>query len=291
MPTLSLLCLMLVAEAPGARQPPPGWVVRPLPAAGSDEWRCANLAPDRWTVTADQGRLAIAPVSREASPVKLPFAPELEIGEAPNTFRGLTAVQPVSDGFLAGFDRGEFGGGLYWFPSDGAKHLRISAMSASWFPENVVAIAQEGRAFYAFQGLAHLGTRRGRVLKVQKEGGRGWVATIAVDLGAAPAAVIEELPGSWLVATSDGLTRVTSRGTAQRLWDEKRVAQLFPSSIVRTSDAVVYIGMRAWVVRLSALNPGPPAVELLRPASCVGFAASGTGPCRCLPAKVDGGAP
>jgi hypothetical protein len=104
-------------------------------------------------------------------------------------------------------------------------------------------------------------------------------------------AFIEEVSGTWLVATSDGLTRVTSRGTAVRLWDEKQVAQLSPSSIVRTSDAVVYIGMRAWVARLAGLNPGPPVIELLRPEACAGFAASGKGPCRCLPAKGDGGAP
>jgi len=289
MSSVLLLCLMLAAEAQGARQPPAGWVVRPLPPRDSQEWRCANGAPNEWTVSADQGRLAIAKTSRGTDQVRLPFTPELAQGEAPNTFRGVTAVQTVSDGFLVGFDRGERGGGLYWFSSDGAKHLRLSAMSSSWFPENVVGIGQEGRAYYVFQGLARLGARQGRVLKVQQEGGRGWVATMLVDLGSAPAAFIEEVSGTWLVATSDGLTRVTSRGTAVRLWDEKQLAQLSPSSIVRTSDAVVYIGMRAWVARLTALNPGPPVIELLSPDSCVGFVGDGKGPCRCLPAKADGG--
>jgi hypothetical protein len=284
------MCVMLVAEPPGARRPPAGWVVRSVPASRSEEWQCANWSKDEWAVSADQGKVEIARRSPEAGAVRLPFTPELAQGEAPNTFRGVTAVQSVSDGFLAGFNRGEFGGGLYWFSSDGSKHLRLSVMSSSWFPENVVGIGQEGRAYYVFQGLAHLGTRRGRVLKVQQEGGRGWVATTLVDLGTAPAAFIEEVSGTWLVATSDGLTRVTSRGTALRLWDEKHVGQLYPSSIVRTSDAVVYIGMRAWVARLTALNPGPPVIELLSPESCVGFVANGKGPCRCLPAKGDGGA-
>jgi hypothetical protein len=289
MPSL-LLCLMLLAEAPGARQPPAGWVVRPLPPRDSQEWQCATRASDDWTVSLDQERLAIARPSHDTDRVRLPFTPELAQGEAPNTFRGVTAVQPVSDGFLAGFNRGESGGGLYWFSSDGSKHLRLSAMSSSWFPENVVGIVQDGRAFYVFQGLARAGARRGRVLKVQQEGGRGWAAAMLVDLGSAPVAFIEEVAGTWLVATSDGLTRVTSRGTAVRLWDEKQVAPLAPSSIVRTSDAVVYIGMRAWVARLTALNPGPPVIELLSPASCVSFVANGKEPCRCLPAKTDGGA-
>jgi hypothetical protein len=284
---LALTCLVLAVEPPGARRPPPGWVVRSVPASRSEEWHCANLSKDEWAVSADQGKLEIATRSREADAVRLPFTPELAAGEAPNTFRGLTAVQPVSDGFLAGFNRGEFGGGLYWFNSDGTKHLRISAMSSSWFPENVVSIGQEGRAFYVFQGLAHLTTDRGRLLRVQQEPGRGWVATMLVDLGSAPAAVIEEISGAWLVATYDGLVRVTSRGTLQRLWRESSVGPLYPSSVVRASDGVVHIGMRAWVVRARALNPGPPIVELLAPTSCVGFAAG----CRCLPSKGDGGAP
>jgi hypothetical protein len=290
MSCLSLVFLTLVAGAQAAPQPPAGWVARPLPTAGRQEWRCANQARDEWTVSAEQGKLAIAKAAREAAQPSLPFTPQLAPGEAPNTFRGLSALQTVSDGFLAGFSRGEFGGGLYWFSADGAKHLRITVMSASWFPENVIGIVQDGRAFLVFQGLAHIRSRRGRVLKVQQESGRGWVATVLTDLGSAPAAVLEEVSGIWLVVTSDGLSRVTSRGTAQRLWNEEQVGYLYPSSIVRTSDGVVYIGMRAWVARLRALNPGPPLVDLLTPASCVSFAGKGDGPCGCLPAKGDGGA-
>ena len=283
MPTLSLVCLTVIAGAQAAPRPPAGWVVRAVPADGSPEWHCANLAHDEWVVSAEQEHLAIAMRSSLSLPKSLPFTPELAAGEAPNTFRGLRAVEPVSDGYLAGFTRGEFGGGLYWFSRGGEKHLKISPLSASWFPENVQAMVKDGRAFYVFQGLAHLMTEKGRVLKVQQESGRGWVATVLVDLGAAPAAVFEELPGTWLVATSSGLTRVASRGTAEPIWQQRKVGPLYPSSIARTSDGVVYIGMRAWVVRLTALSPGPALADLLTPASCPAFAASE--PCRCQQAK------
>jgi hypothetical protein len=283
MSPLALALLTAVAGAQAAPRPPAGWVARAMPPDASPEWQCANWAQDEWVVAAEQEHLAIAQKSAVSAKVTLPFTPQLGPGEAPNTFRGLRAVEQVSDGYLAGFARGEFGGGLYWFSGAGDKHLKISAPSASWFPENVLGIGKEGRAFYVFQGLAHLMTEQGRVLKVQQESGRGWGATVLVDLGAAPAAVIEELPGTWLVATSRGLTRVTSRGTAERIWEQKKVGQLYPSSIARTTDGVVYIGMRAWVVRLAALNAGRAAVELLTPASCATFVAGD--PCRCQPAK------
>jgi hypothetical protein len=286
MPSLSLLCLTVIAGAQAAPRPPAGWVARALPPDGSPEWRCASLAGDEWVVAAEQEHLAIAKRSSASASVTLPFTPELAAGEAPNTFRGLKALEPVSDGYLAGFTRGEAGGGLFWFSREGDKHLKISPLSASWFPENVQGIFKEGRTFYVFQGLARGASQQGRVLKVQQESGRGWAATVLVDLGAAPAAVLEEVSGSWLVATTSGLTRVTSRGTVERIWDQKRIGQLSPSSIVRTTDSVVYVGMRAWVVRLTAVNSGPAPAELLAPASCAAFAA--TEACRCQPAKAAG---
>jgi hypothetical protein len=121
------------------------------------------------------------------------------------------------------------------------------------------------------------------VLKVQKAAA-GWMGTVLVDLGMAPAAVIQEAAGTWLVAGSGGLIRVTARGTAERIWAQDKVAFLFPSSIVRTSDAAVYIGMRAWVVRLTGLSPGPPLAELLAPASCAAFSKV----CACEPSKAAG---
>ena len=281
MSSLTLLLLTLLASPQAAPRAPAGWIARATPSG--PEWDCANKAKEEWVVSAEQEHLGIAKRSSAAVEVKLPFTPELAAGESPATFRGLRAVEPVDDGYLAGFSRGEFGGGLFWFSSDGAKHVKISPPTASWFPENVEGIGKDGRAFYVFQGLAHLGARKGRVLKVQKTGS-AWTGTVLADLGMAPAAVIEEVAGTWLVAGSGGLVRVTSRGTAERIWAQEKIGYLYPNSIVRTADAVVYIGMRAWVVRLTGVNPGPPTAELLTPASCASFSKS----CVCERPK-DGG--
>jgi hypothetical protein len=281
MSSLALALLVVVAGAQAAPRPPAGWMARAVPAHGSGEWDCARHAKQDWVVVAEQEHLKIADKPAEAAAPSLPFTPELAAGEPPNTFRGLRAVEPVADGYLAGFARGELGGGLYWFSQDGAKHLKISPLSASWFPENVEAIGKDGRAFYVFQGLWHLKNDKGRVLKVQQESGGKWAATVLADLGAAPAAVIQELAGSWLVVRSDGLVRVTSRGTVEPIWKQESLRYLSPSSIVRTSDGVVYIGMRAWVVRVTGLSPGPPVAELLTPDYCIGYLPAPA--CRCQP--------
>lgn len=289
MSTLALVFVTAAVGAQAAPRPPAGWVARALPAAGSGElsgeWDCANKAHDEWTVAAEQEHLAIAPRST-AAPRPLPFTPQLGPGEPPNTFRGVTALAPVSDGYLAGFSRGEFGGGLFWFNADGSKHTRITVPSASWFPENVVGLFSDGRAFYVFQGLAHLASRKGRVLKVQEDTRHGWAASVLVDLGTAPAVVLEEIPGTWLVATSNGLTRVTSRGTAERVWEQPSLGFLYPSSITRTTDSAIYVGMRAWVLRVLTSKGGAPVVDLLAPAACPAFAP--TQPCRCQQQKDAG---
>jgi hypothetical protein len=280
MSSLSLVLLVAVAGAQAAPRPPAGWVARALPAHGSGEWICARSAKQEWVVVAEQDHLKIAQKPAAAAAPGLPFTPALAAGEPPTTFKGLRAVAPVADGYLAGFARGEFGGGLYWFSQDGAKHLKISPLSASWFPENVEGIGKDGRALYVFQGLSHLAIDKGRVLKVQQESGGGWAGTVLADLGTAPAAVLQELAGTWLVASSDGVIRVTSRGTVERIWKDENLRYLYPNSIVRTSDGVVYIGLRAWVVRVTGLSPGPPLVELLTPDSCTGYLPTQSCPCQ-----------
>jgi hypothetical protein len=279
--TLPLALLTVIAGAQAAPNAPAGWVVRPLPPDRSAEWSCATRGPDDWMVSTEQGRLTIVKATPGRPGVTLPFTPEPAPGEAPNTFRGLSAVRPVADGFLAGFDRGESGGRLYWFSQDGSQRAPISAMSASWFPENVVDIVQYERTFFVFQGLAHQAVRRGRVLKVQQAAGHGWVATVSADLGTTPKAVLEESPGSWLVATSDGVKRFRAQGTVDSLWESKQLASLAPTSIVRANDGVVYLGMRTWVLRLKPASSGPPVVELLAPSSCARFDGKDADSCRC----------
>jgi hypothetical protein len=201
----------------------------------------------------------------------LPFEPPSAVGETKNAMGDPSVVRAAPGGYLVGYDRGEFGGGLYWVRTDGRAHVRLrppARAKREWFPENVQAIAEHEGSFFVFQGLSHLTSSLGRVLKVRPRN-EGWLVSSLVSLRATPYAVFEERPGSWLVAGSDGVSRVTARGAAQRLWGRPEVlAFVYPNSIAVGHEGGVYVGMRAWVLRLL---PGPGAgwrADLLAPATC-----------------------
>jgi len=146
-----------------------------------------------------------------------------------------------------------------------------ASASSEWFPENVHAIAEHKGKFFVFQGLSHISLRLGRVLKV-RQSNESWLVSVVVSLKATPEAIVEEKPGSWLVASTNGVSRVTARGTVERLWGRPEVlVGTYPSSIAVGNDgSVIYVGMRAWVLRL--VRPRPKALwraDLLVPATCL----------------------
>ena len=268
---------------------PPGWVSRSLPAVSDREWVCANWSADEWIVSAAAGRLEIARGGRTKPATTLPFEPLPAPEESDTELKKPSVVQPVRGGYLVGYNRGEFGGGLYWFSADGRKHARLAPPAGAhseWFPENVHAIAEHEGSFFVFQGLSHLGSRLGRVLRVRPTE-KGWRADVFVALDATPDAVLQERSGSWLMASTDGVSRITTSGAVKRLWGSSDVlVDTYPSSIARSADGSVYVGMRAWVLRLTWSQADPYwLVDLLVPASCVRLRPTAEERCSCVDAE------
>jgi hypothetical protein len=282
---LAIISLEAMPSVAHAGEPilPAGWVARPIPATRDREWTCANWSEDEWLVSAAAGHLEITRAPSVRRVVALPFEPLLAPDE--DSMRRPTVVHAVPGGYLVGYDRGEFGGGLFWFSADGRKHARLAppaAARAKWFPENVHAIAAHDGTYFVFQGVSHLSLRLGRVLKVRPSRNR-WVVAVLVALDATPEVVLEERSGNWLVASTDGVSRVMAGGKVERLWGTTDVlASVYPGSIARTSDGNVYVGMRSWVLRLTR----PPAgarwqADLLAPVFCVRFLPAAGDRCPC----------
>jgi hypothetical protein len=64
-------------------------------------------------------------------------------------FRRASAFAAVDDGWLVGFNQGEFGAALYWFSRDGKHSYKIS-------DHQVVDFFSLQDDVYAFEGLARL---------------------------------------------------------------------------------------------------------------------------------------
>jgi hypothetical protein len=236
------------------------------------------------------GQFEIAHRDLAKTRIALPFEPPLATEESNTSLRTPSVVQAVPGGYLVGYDRGEFGGGLYWFSTDGRKHTRLSPPAGAhsdWFPENVHAIAEYQGTFFVFQGLSHMGLRLGRVLKVRPSE-KGWRVAVFLALDATPEVVLQEQPGAWLMASTDGVSRITTNGTVKRLWGRSEVlVGTYPNSIARIADGNVYVGMRAWVLRLTwAQAEARWQADLLAPAACVRLQSTAENRCSCADAEA-----
>ena len=249
-----LMALLLSSTAIAGDGAPQGWT--PLQGAPSEmELRCANYSSDEWQVTlsSDQVVIAKAPPFPHIDP--LPFAVPPDRARA-----GRRYVQKVSDGWLVGFDAGEFGGGLWWFAKDGNQSLRISPPADApakpedpFRAENVRGFAEQDDQVIVLMGLDHLGGRSGRLFRVVK-GRDGWALV--------PLALLDSSPKAWIVAgqkllvvTDGGLWSVTPGGSVAAIRTIDLVG-LYPNSMVADSTGRLYVGMRRFVLTLTESPEG-----------------------------------
>jgi hypothetical protein len=97
----------------------------------------------------------------------------------------------VADGWLIGVDLGEWGGVLWWVASDGGRHRRLATA-------NVKALVATGDEIVVVTGLAHMTSREGSLLHLERTD--GWCVARTTLLPSTPTAVAV-LPPLGLVLT------------------------------------------------------------------------------------------
>ena len=231
-----------------------------------------------WTVAlTGEGSLSIERGAEQAAD-PLPFSVQPERTALAKTsglsevdFRGERHVLPVADGFIVGFDAGEFGGRVFWFSKDGANRKLLSPFSPSslddYHAENVHALVRAGRDVLAFEGSAHLTLDEGRVIRLHPTPAGAWQAVVAAELPGVPETVVEERAGTWLVITPTGIFRFHEDGRTEPVWTERELGALYPHSSVRLPGGTVFVGMRYFVLRLQPRGTAY-GVDVLVPPSC-----------------------
>jgi hypothetical protein len=283
--TIRVFLLGLAAGASACRTPPPpsppetpatatpsarlglpdGWTAHPIPS--NADWDCAGWQLAEWAVFAgSDGRPQILEAHRFPDP-PLPFAVPRVDDVGP---QGRRHVVSVADGFIVGFDAGEFGGRAFWFSKDGRQHHVLTP-----FPdpppgqyreaENVHALVAFGPDVLAFQGLAHLGGDVGRVTRIHRERDGRWRATLFASLPGAPQTVVAESPTRWLIAVPKGIVRLHADARVEPIWSERSLASLYPNSAVALRDGSFLFGMRHFVLRVRPRGGGNDVDVLLAP--------------------------
>ena len=157
-------------------------------------------------------------------------------------FLGANRFRKVDDGWLVGFNHGEFGAELYWFDRDEKHHYMISG-------DHVVAFFSLPDGIYAIEGLAHMNRSCGSVIRIARPTKSAhWQVSRVVGLPSAPSAVAVRRDGSMLIVLSDSLVSVGPDHHVETLISNAPWRSLGPNSSTLTRDeSHLYIGMHQFV--------------------------------------------
>lgn len=249
-----LLMVVLATTLPLAAQSPPayddhalpeGWIQAPSSKDNPALWECAGRAGS-WVVSESHGPLAIT---------ELDFEQEEEVAVPPflkltKEMKGRKHLLRTANGWLIGFDAGEFGGGLWWFNEDGSDSTKLLS-------DNVHAIYETRNGTFVLAGLAHMGHDAGEVdqfIETPEKVTLKWVAS----LGGSPEASTVDPDGDIVVTSPRGVVRVDYSGKVHTLYRSGEDLT-YPTSVVVDPNGDIYVGMRFFVLRLR------PADTLYRP--------------------------
>lgn len=233
---------------------PAGWSVVAAPLSGSDNLNRASLSLCRWRLSLRDGRALVA-LDRNNSGYDSSILP-FKIGRS-KSFFGQQISTKVDDGWLVGFNAGEFGGTLWWFSPDGHSHYEVSQ-------DQVAAFLHAPTGLVALQGLAHLGLAYGSVRRLTRTAQGRWKSTLLTPLGDAPEAAALDADGWIVVAGASKLMRVSPLGQVQVLVHNAVWGMLYPDSMVRVGKGEFYVGMRAYLVHVT-MTPAGAKTEWLLP--------------------------
>ena len=204
----------------------------------------ANHSEHNWVVYRDTHRVCARLLNRHRpNDAPLPFT------ASAGPFSQPRAAVKVKDGWLVGFNRGEWGGALYWFSPDGADRYKIS-------DHQIVDFIQSGDSVLAIQGLAHLSLSEGSILSVRKtSNARRWRVKTILTLPKAPEASAMHSNGALYIVLTDSFVSVDRARHLTTVHPNAAWGLLYPNSLVLDeANAKAYIGMRQFVAEVSLVD-------------------------------------
>jgi len=241
---LFAMCAMPLGQADEFPADLGRWYVAAPPEELSDEWLAAQMDTEHeWVVTPGEAAPRVDIRGRQQeNPPPLPF--EIEPGPAREGLAGRRTAIKVDDGWLVGFNAGEFGAGLWWFSPDGKDRYRIS-------DDHVVEFFPLASQVTALIGIEHGGVSEGDVIRFSRNEEKRWVTERLVDLGERPYAAIKIADGTLLVATHTRLIKVNlSTNNANNIICKAFWEGLYPNSIALSDSGAIFIGMRHGVAKI-----------------------------------------
>jgi hypothetical protein len=146
---------------------------------------------------------------------------------------------------LIGVDRGEWGGSLTLLTDEGHPPRKL-------LDGPVLQIIPVATGFLITTGS--LTRNVGTLWLYSRADTQEWIVEKKADLRGYPLAVLETTSGIWL-ADGDSIYRLDDRFNIHDLFDMPWL-QLHPNSIAADNSGAIYVGMQAFVVRLTPTETG-----------------------------------
>lgn len=236
------------------------WKVLPPDRVGAGD-RNERYSACTWRVTKQAGQVhGLATVESLPGDLQLPFEPSFRPRDqvvvcdeegAQREARPLRVRMFLSleEGYLVGYDSGEWGGGLYWYDRRGQLRQMVDRENVLWMFELPFGVL-------VFSGIDHLGLRSGHVRVLRYSAEHQWSGD-SIELPGAPMALLFESEESALVAVRGALLRVQWGPDASvRVLHEAIGDWLAVTSIEKEPDGTIFLGMSHAVVRLTPTADG-----------------------------------
>jgi hypothetical protein len=211
--------------------------------------QCGNYSRVAWRVSESGVILKISKNPDSGLNDYLPFSYE----KNPNRI-GNRHVLKLSDGWLVGFDAGEFGGGLWWFSERGERDswLKPSPKDPAhpkdiYRTENIQGFSRFGNHTLIFMGLNHLDGRSGRIFRLVNRSGQ-WTLKLFTALDTCPYAWVVD-HNRLFVLTETGLWLIHPDGRISKS-HSLDIGLLYPNSMIIGPEGALYIGMHRYVLKL-----------------------------------------
>ncbi|NHN26120.1 hypothetical protein FIA58_010570 [Flavobacterium jejuense] len=177
---------------------------------------------------------------------KMTKGPKIKLKIAINTdnyrdFPGRQQNVKLENGYLAGFDGGEFGGSLYWFGNNGIDNYKICN-------GRIKDIILNEDTIFVMEGLSHLGSNNGKILELELNNGK-WVSKEFLNLKQVPYAAKLNSKNELIVLTSKQLLKIGLDKKMTELISDGFWSSLYPNSSIILND-VVFFGMRNGLLKM-----------------------------------------
>lgn len=222
------------------------WKIEPLPIGKRLEE--ANHSGNNWKFEVRENQLLVVQDnSRDKSKNILPFSDELFIKNL-IWIGGRRSLKKVKDGFLIGFDEGEFGGRLVYVSDDESE---VYALGEDL---RIKAFFEIDSKIYATEGLSHMTIRRGQIIEIYKN--NVWTYKTVVQLNETPL-LMEKLEDHFAIVTDSNLLKLTKNLEIERILPAPfNWSVLYPTSIY-VSDENFYIAMRKGILKIENYQTKP----------------------------------